>query len=418
MPPLSCQDRRRLREHRVRQDRPPRRPRLPRSRQHDLDLSYTRLVLGVDLLATLAVDTEREERTYVALDVAKPGGESEGDQARLDAASRAVNRLSAEKIETMRRRIQSTGRPPAFDELYKTIGQHVLAEWLFDRPTDYASSAEMEPPPLHKAVIGWWPEPRHKDSPTGFYLAAWQSSSYEAAFTPNQAAEQVHKFMLKFRPPSLEDGGKVHVMPYSRRGTCRVLSSGTTQIPLRGDREWLYDSISERFYLSGLEPLVYTGHGPDEASARSDLIARVQRDFQALYGTRPPDRDEHEEHLWTMLGRVIDLDEIHAREELRVTRVGHVQRFSGDAREVQWEDDDEIEYIAPGQAPHEFFKLPKGQRFEAMALYAFGTDNVKAIEAVRAINKEVIDHAKVAAFEEYLRNKAEKCDEAPDGGER
>ena len=85
---------------------------------------------------------------------------------------------------------------------------------------------------------------------------------------------------------------------------------------------------------------------------------------------------------------------------------------------MQWEDDDEIEYIAPSQAPHEFFKLPKGQRFEAMALYAFGTDNVKAIEAVRAINKEVIDHAKVAAFEEYLRNKAEKCDEAPDGGER
>ena len=107
-------ERSRLRDYRSFQTPPPPPPRIPRRpRGNPPRPILARLVLGVDTLGVLAVDTEHEASPLVTLDAARRGEESDGDQARIDAASAAVNRLTSEKLDTLRHHSCQRGRQPS-----------------------------------------------------------------------------------------------------------------------------------------------------------------------------------------------------------------------------------------------------------------------------------------------------------------
>jgi hypothetical protein len=382
-------------------------------RKPELDLEYARLSLGVDLLAFVALDRESATPRFVPTEMAQPDEGSELDSLSLDATCRAIKSLTSDQwVHTLDSRMRGTKEGiPDPDEYHECLMRPDLEQWLpqnlLEQPIGgqpgYTGSTttfrEILP---NAAVVGCWPR-----SPStgllGFYFAAWLHDSYEIVCPLSQIAQDVHSFLTLFAfPTTAPDTPRFGAD--CERGEYQQLELEHRRYPLRGRRRWVFNARNQRLYVRGLAP-VYIGQGRDEPAARADLTEKLDRDFQDLYGTRPPHRDETQERVWRLLCRVIDLDAYRDRRPFRATRAGRIRRVSADARVVGWEDERGSERILLRNAPREFAEIPKGGRFEATILYHPGTDELSEedlprIESCRPLDE--VNRERVAAFWERL----------------
>jgi hypothetical protein len=269
--------------------------------------------------------------------------------------------------------------------------QKSLQRWLGDQ------SIDRDLP--HSGVVGWHFPPRDPQHFTLFF-AAWLHAFYRIEAPLTDAAQRcVRDFLTRFASPLF--GRTTMDKAENTRGFYEQLTCRGNDYPLRGRRVWWFDASTRRLYVDGLTQL-YVGQGSDEPAARANLAAKVDRDFQALFGTRPPDRDEQQDRIWQLLCQIIDLDAYRDQKPLRLVRVGQIRKRTANARIVGWEEDRRAQKVPLERAVPEFADIPNGVRFEATMRCHSRTDEVQMIEHVRYLDDHEITPREIQDFWDHL----------------
>jgi hypothetical protein len=364
-------------------------PQPPLRKAHKLNLFCVRLFHGIDWFGVFARDLHTRAVQLVARSQLEPVAASEGEQLR--ALEETLRALPSEGWQAQAERVQTLGLG------YAAYDQESLQSWLGrDRlaPDGWPNLTVLGRIPCRSTRVEY------------LYLAVWLFDAHEIMMPKTASAQAVEDRIRGVELDPEQTGEPFETSPPDRLSQLSLsqLEADSACLPLRRPLTAYWSEDDALVWVEGFSPAL-TGDGHSSQEAIGDFSAVVHGWFQALYRTRPFNRDEQQERLWRLLCRFIDVQAYRDHQPLVLFRLGRIVAVPSEStREVEWEEDARREtvHLEAGQAPDDFGKILLDSWFEAEVAYDRRTQVIQKIVAARPVSKP--PEVREEDLDEFLRN--------------